>query len=434
MRSDTSPIIQTFASYEYYCLYGAAASRCLASLTFIVGIRDTPRGSRPADGSDWIAYTVMHDDTAHQGVHPDILLRSFDASHPGVLSHSARVFRAMALIALTGHAVILAASALAGFTALAWFNIGSVIVYVITYRCACTGRLQYAAGLGILEVVAHSWFATAVLGFSSGFHIYALGLIPLAMTFESWSLRARVGIALLLIADYVAIAVAGHLAFARVSGIVIDLFRYGNFAVGGFVLAAISYYYVRAVSLAEGTLVRQNRELDSLSRTDQLTELPNRRHALEWIEHAQARVARYGIATCVCIADLDHFKQINDEYGHDAGDRVLARIAGVIRTTVRKQDVTARWGGEEFLVLLPNTDCDGALVAMEKVRSAVSATYVEWKDSCINATITIGIAELSTHTSINDAIRAADQALYRGKDDGRNRVGVEQSGSSPVAG
>src|SRR6056297_2737537 len=98
----------------------------------------------------------MQDNIGHQSAQPDILLRSFDASYPGVLSHSARVFRAMALIALTGHAVILAASALAGFTALAWFNVGSVIVYVITYRCACTGRLQYAAGLGILEVVAHS--------------------------------------------------------------------------------------------------------------------------------------------------------------------------------------------------------------------------------------------------------------------------------------
>lgn len=392
-------------------------------------MRNTPGGSRPGDGDARpgmirfrLDYTVMQGETGHQSTQHDILLRSFDASYAAILSHSARVFRAMALIALSGHAVILVATALAGFAALAWFNIGSVIVYLLAYHCACTGRLQHAFAIGVLEVVAHSWFATAVLGFSSGFHIYALGLIPLAMTFEPWSLRARVGIALFLIVDYVAIAVAGHLAFARVTGVAIDLFRYGNFAVGGLVLAAISYYYVHAVALAEGTLVRRNRELDSLSRTDPLTELPNRRHALEWIEQAQARVARSGTATCVCITDLDHFKQINDKYGHDAGDRVLAHIAGVIRRTLRQQDVTARWGGEEFLVFLPDTDLDGALVAMEKVRSAVSATCVEWKGARVNATITVGIAELSARTTIDEAIRGADQALYRGKDEGRDRV------------
>jgi diguanylate cyclase len=374
----------------------------------------------------------MQDDTGDHSAQPDILPRSLEASYPTVLTHSARLFRALAIIALTGHGVILAASALAGVTALAWFNIGSVIVYLLAYRCACTGRPQYAVELGILEVVAHSWFATAVLGFTSGFHIYALCLIPLAMTFESWSLRVRIGIALLLIVDYVAIAVAGHLAFARTTSLVVDFFRYGNFAVGGLVLAAISCYYVRAVSVAEGALVRRNRELDTLSRTDQLTELPNRRHALEWIEHAQARVLRYGVATCVCIADLDHFEEINDNYGHDAGDRVLVHLAEVIRKTVRKQDVTALWGGEEFLVLLPNTDRNGALIAMEKVRSTVSSAYIEWKGARINATITIGIAELSAQTTIDDAIREADQALYRGKDDGRNRVGSEQSDSSPA--
>lgn len=375
---------------------------------------------------------MMQNDIGHHSAQADILPRPFEASYPSVLGHSARVFRAMALFALTGHAAILAASALAGFTALAWFNVGSVIVYMLAYRCACTGRLRYAVGLGIVEVVAHSWFATAVLGFASGFHIYALGLIPLAMTFESWSLRARLGLALLLIADYVAIAVAGQLAFTQVTSLVVDLFRYGNFAVGGLVLAAISYYYVRAVSLAEGTLVRQNRELDTLSRTDQLTGLPNRRHALEWIEDEQARVSRYSIAACVCIADLDHFKQTNDTYGHDAGDRVLAHIAEVIRKTVRKQDVTARWGGEEFLVLLPDTDLEGALVAMEKVRFAVSSAYIEWDGARISQTITIGVAELSAHTSINDAVRGADQALYCAKRNGRNRVEAERSRNSPT--
>ena len=328
----------------------------------------------------------------------------------------------MALIAIAGHAVILVAAAVVGVMALVWFNVGSLAVYLIAYHCACSGRLQGAFIVGVLEVVAHSWFATAVLGFASGFHIYALSLIPLAMTFEPWSIRVRVGLTLLLILDYVALAVAGNLVFEQVAGLFVDLFRYGNFAVGGMVLAAISYYYVRAVSLAEGSLVRQNQELDLLSRTDQLTKLPNRRYAREWIAHEQVRGARYGVSTCVCIADLDHFKKINDVHGHDAGDAILAHLAKVISTTVRKQDVIARWGGEEFLMLLPDTDVDGGMVAMEKVRSAVSAAYLDWDGARVQASVTIGIATVSAHTSMDEAIRKADEALYRGKESGRNRV------------
>ncbi|MFO8063875.1 MAG: GGDEF domain-containing protein [Spirochaetia bacterium] len=365
----------------------------------------------------------MHHDKGQDSAVPT----SFEAPYATVLSHSDRLFRAMALIALAGHTVILVASAVAGILALVWFNVGSVAVYLLAYHCACSGRLQGAFIIGVLEVVAHSWFATALLGFSSGFHIYALSLIPLAMTFEPWSIRVRVGFTFFLILDYVVLAVAGTLLFAPVTGLFVDVFRYGNFAVGGMVLAAISYYYVRIVWLAEGALVRQNRELASLSRTDQLTDLPNRRYALEWIAHEQARVARYGTTTCVCIADLDYFKRINDEHGHQAGDAVLAHIAKVIRTTVREEDVTARWGGEEFLVLLPDTDVGGGLIAMEKVRSAVSAAYVDWEGTPIDPSVTIGVATVSAQTSVDEAIRRADQALYRGKEAGRNRVESEQS-------
>lgn len=331
----------------------------------------------------------------------------------------------MSLFAMGGHLVILVAAVVGGVRPLVWFNVGSCLAYAVACRAARHDHLRGAFLVGLIEVVAHSWFATWVLGFSSGFHIYALGLIPLAMTFEPWPMRARVGLAGALILDYVALAIVGHTVFVRIDGLVVDVFRYGNFTVGAIVLAALSYYYVRAVAHAEEALVRQNRDLNSLSRTDQLTQLPNRRHALEWLVHEQARARRYGSTATICIGDLDDFKRINDRFGHDAGDAVLARVAHVIRRTVRKQDVTARWGGEEFLVLLPDTGLNGGQIAMEKVRAAVRAEEFAWNGIPLPVSITIGLAELGSATDLDEAIRRADEALYRGKDSGRNVVVTE---------
>lgn len=336
--------------------------------------------------------------------------------------HSRRVLRAMTLLALGGHAVILIAAVVAGVPALAWFNVGSCLVYLLAYRLSQSGRVQLVFALGTTEVLAHSWFATAILGFSSGFHIYALGLIPLAMTFDRWPLSARISLSGILIANYLGLAVSGHLVFARHQGIVVDLLRYGNFSVGALVLAALSYYYVRAVGIAEEALLHQNRSLDSLSRTDQLTGLPNRRHALEWLTHEEARSQRYQTTAAIGIADLDHFKEINDRFGHDAGDAVLATVAGAITQAVRKQDVSTRWGGEEFLVLLPDTDLQGGIVAMEKVREAVANCSVPWDGAELQVTVTVGVSVLSKTVGIDESIRLADRALFEGKTSGRDRV------------
>ena len=343
---------------------------------------------------------------------------------PGLYNvrRSRRVLRAMTLFALSGHAVILAAAVVAGVTTLVWLNVGSCLVYVVVYRFARWGHVQLVFAVGSTEVLVHAWIATAILGFSSGFHIYALGLIPLAMTFDRWPLAARMTFSGALIANYLGLAVSGHMLFARHTGFIVDLFRYGNFTVGALVLAALSYYYVRAVDTAEQALLNQNRRLDSLSRTDQLTGLPNRRHALEWLTHEEARVQRYGTVAAVGIADLDFFKQINDRQGHDAGDAVLAAVAREITAAVRGQDVIARWGGEEFLVLLPDTDLEGGRIAMEKVRAAVAACSVPWEGGELRVTVTVGVSVLSGTVTIDETVRLADRALYQGKNEGRDLV------------
>lgn len=170
--------------------------------------------------------------------------------------------------------------------------------------------------------------------------------------------------------------------------------------------------------------VRSARELEIAARTDPLTGLPNRRHLLELMHYEVTRLARDGRPFCLLMADLDDFKEINDRHGHDAGDSVLREVARRLREAVRKQDTVARWGGEEFLLLLPDSTESGAMVLANKLREHVSGEpFPIGRDRApVEVTLTIGFSECRQGTSLDDCIRAADQALYRGKRDGKNRA------------
>jgi two-component system cell cycle response regulator len=160
--------------------------------------------------------------------------------------------------------------------------------------------------------------------------------------------------------------------------------------------------------------------------TDPLTGLSNRRALLAslHIEIAQAR--RHGLPLSVCLLDVDHFKSINDGHGHAAGDQVLAAVGALLRRELRTPDVAARWGGEEFVILLRHTDGDGGVVAAERIRKAVQALEITAADKKILVTVSIGVAEFALENSAETFIEGADRAMYRAKLGGRNRVERER--------
>jgi diguanylate cyclase (GGDEF)-like protein len=119
---------------------------------------------------------------------------------------------------------------------------------------------------------------------------------------------------------------------------------------------------------------------------------------------------------------LDYFKSINDTHGHDAGDQALIEIAEQLRGALRAQDLVARWGGEEFLVLLPDTDLEGGLVVAETLREGVAARTLTIGGQTVHLTLSLGVARCATGQTYNECIKAADRALYRAKVQGRNRV------------
>ncbi|MCA1825312.1 MAG: diguanylate cyclase [Myxococcales bacterium] len=161
------------------------------------------------------------------------------------------------------------------------------------------------------------------------------------------------------------------------------------------------------------------RERDHLARTDPITGLMNRRAAEEVLEREASRAQRFGSRISVALIDLDHFKQVNDRFGHAAGDDALRATAQVLNSAMRGVDVAARWGGDELLAILPATGLEGARSFGERVRAAVEGLGAQVMRG---ATLSVGVAELQPGEDWADAVRRADAKLYEAKDAGRNRV------------
>lgn len=187
----------------------------------------------------------------------------------------------------------------------------------------------------------------------------------------------------------------------------------------------------RKLSLVHAALLAKQQELEVLAERDTLTGLYNRRKFMQIAEQELVRAARTDSGICLLMVDLDFFKHINDHYGHPAGDAVLQQVAGILLHTVRGTDVVARMGGEEFIVLMPNTLRAGALVAAEKLRQALSERPLDLGESGVSVTASIGVTGLGPQqrASIDALYAAADTALYAAKKNGRNRV----ESADPVA-
>ncbi len=162
--------------------------------------------------------------------------------------------------------------------------------------------------------------------------------------------------------------------------------------------------------------------LEWTSSSDPLTGLYNRRYIMEKIESEFKRPKKKKFS--LVIADVDYFKKINDTYGHDCGDYVLQMISKSLMDSVREQDFVSRWGGEEFLLLLPETDVDGAYTLMNRIKKIIGEQIIEYNGSEVSITMTFGITDSQDYQIIDDIIKKADNALYEGKGRGRNCVVV----------
>lgn len=164
-------------------------------------------------------------------------------------------------------------------------------------------------------------------------------------------------------------------------------------------------------------------QLREMATTDSLTALANRRHFMQCAEAEVRRALRYGRSLSMLMVDADHFKNVNDTYGHTVGDVVLSELACMLRDNARQQDTAARLGGEEFALLLPETDMEHALEAAERLRTQVADTAIEAEGNTVRITVSVGVSELALQgDTLSRLLKRADDALYDAKQNGRNHV------------
>jgi len=178
------------------------------------------------------------------------------------------------------------------------------------------------------------------------------------------------------------------------------------------------------VKTLQDNLKESNQLLQKLAQTDPLTELHNRRYMMETLEAEFDRSSRVGSPFALLMLDLDHFKQVNDTFGHQLGDKVLQSTAWEIQALLRQYDSAARFGGEEFALLLPETPLNGAKLVAERVRQSINDIEFAGPLSKLKISISIGVAAIPHNkiSTVSDLVRLADDALYAAKRNGRNRV------------
>lgn len=184
---------------------------------------------------------------------------------------------------------------------------------------------------------------------------------------------------------------------------------------------------LRAAEQVNAQLREVVESLEELANTDRLTNAWNRRRFEEALEGEIHRFHRYGHPISLMLLDVDHFKRVNDTYGHQEGDRVLKGVADCVFATIRKSDSLTRWGGEEFIVLMPNTGLSYAHTLAERIRTHIAAHAF---DKVGNVTVSIGVAEFHQNSSHEDWLDRADRAMYTAKREGRNRVEFDATPST----
>ncbi len=197
------------------------------------------------------------------------------------------------------------------------------------------------------------------------------------------------------------------------------VWEYGAIALVVFIL--VLFWNWKLTSLNR-QLAASHKALKKLSTTDSLTELYNRRHIEKSMEHEVERIKRYGTQLSAILMDVDHFKQVNDQYGHPTGDEVLIKLAGILQNHTRQTDLAGRWGGEEFIVFCPETDRESAAKLAELLRVEISRLRF---DEGFAVTASFGVSSWIQDDTMEQLISRADRAMYKAKDGGRNRVVTE---------
>ena len=310
------------------------------------------------------------------------------------------------------------------------FNIVSIIIYVIG-SFLIQKHTAFVTYVGFVEIILHSFICVILLGNNFGFSMYFILLIPMvynilhSINTNRFLLKASM-LSLLSFVIFVTCYVLSNIKQPLYMNDALKKVRpyvyVANMLIVFLALSFFSILFILETVVAYNKLYNQNKQLDTIANTDPLTGLYNRRtmtkHIMDFLSDYKINKQPFSIIIC----DIDNFKIINDTYGHEGGDEVLRSLSRTFESLTRDKDFLCRWGGEEFLILLKNTDLYLARSIADRIRVNVENSEIIYNDNTIKITITLGVASVTEEQDYDILFKLADERLYKGKNSGKNVV------------
>lgn len=327
---------------------------------------------------------------------------------------------------LISHIMYLVVFSILGVMPMIVFNIFSVVFYssllVILFRTEFRKRLVLAA---LVEIMIHSCLGIYCMGWQMGFAMFLLFIMPIPFYMPLRRIATPYLFSLVPLTLFVVMHQLfgdSEAAYSYSEPFINNLLYVMNALLGSAILIYIASIYMFEREIMKFKLTAKNERLQKLATIDPLTQLFNRRAMGEYLRLVQHNSERSGKGYVVGLGDIDDFKKINDTYGHESGDEALKQTAGIIAHAVPAEGYAARWGGEEFLFVIPNAELEEGVGCAEKIRSELAAKFFRADMQKFGITMTIGVSVGAAGEDIEKVISRADGMLYQGKESGKNKV------------
>lgn len=313
-----------------------------------------------------------------------------------------------------------------------FYNGISALLYIY-YGVTCSQGVRYREFFAFfcIEIPLHAILGTLTLGWDFSFMYLIFGLIPavyFVIVFIE-NIQHKILLPTILGVFYALLFLVVKIASQNIRPYIVTetsqqyqvFFSYFNTIITYMLLLCYSIIFSFEYNYVQAKLTQENKSLGNFASYDTLTGLLNRRSIDSHLDKIYKEHYHDEEAFSVIMCDIDHFKVVNDTYGHDAGDYILKEVASVISEEVRDNDIVGRWGGEEFLIIL-NTNKAAAAKLAERVRAAIEEHTFSYRNNSHSITMTFGVSAYHDGNDIPSLIRSADKKLYRGKENGRNQV------------
>lgn len=301
------------------------------------------------------------------------------------------------------------------------FCLLSVIVFIILFILSYKQRTF--ASYCILNICVLLWILFSVRMFGWGIGVqtfmFVLAVFCFFARYKHEFIKISYLIILLIIRMYLFFYCQNYGPGISVAQGILDAFQIVNSIFIFWSIGLISYFFSTDTQALEGKLVEYNEQLKTQASIDPLTGLNNRRSTMEYLEKL-LKNAMNSVSICLC--DIDFFKKVNDTYGHDVGDTVLKKIAESFRKELPQDTFVSRWGGEEFLLIFPQSNGDEAKIELDTLRRKIKAIVFSGGSDTFNVSLTYGLVEYDFHSDITTLLKEADEKLYLGKEGGRDRI------------